>query len=204
MAKHPQLSTLNRSKSVGVVEFSAHKLIIFVLLQLVLSPFILITTVDSLNGNMNNNQASIVLSNFGSQRQFDLESSGNAKVNSLKTNCTGDDGFLTIQANATQQKKDGGNSIWQPSKIGVNAERPYDDDLSSIGNASIHNQSQRTISVNDIKRMERETGNFNKDSERVLSRKRRYLIFPPGSSMQLGKIVSYTLFFHIFILVHAS
>lgn len=186
--KHLQASALNRSSSVGVVEFSARKLIIFVLLQLVLSPFILIT-VDSLNGNMNNNQA-LALSRLGSeQQQFASESSENANVNSLKMNCT-DDGPITIdiQANATAQRNsDAGNSIWQQNKIGVNGERPYDDDLSSIGNASIHNHSQRTISANDTKRMKREDENFNEDGERVLSRKRRYLIFPPGSSMQLGK-----------------
>lgn len=204
--KHRQPSTLNRSSSVGVVEFSARKLIIFALLELlVLSPFILIT-VDSFNGNMNNNQASALSSKF--EQRFDFASSVNAKVNSLKTtNCTGDC-FLTtdIQANASaasqasaaDKKSAGGNSICKQHKIDANGERPYDDDLSSIGNASINNQSQRTISANDTNRAKREDAAFNQvddgDDERVLSRKRRYLIFPPGSAIQLGKKVS-TIYF---------
>lgn len=175
--KHPAEALLNRSSLVSVVEFSARKLIIFVLVPLVLSPFILITA-DSLNGSMNNNEASAP----NTERQSGFSSNGN--VNCVKRRCTGAVTFLT---NETQEKSANGNSISQQSEIDANGGQPYDVNLSLTGNASIHNQSQQTNMASDFERMEQKNGSFNKDGERVLSRKRRYLIFPPGSSMQIGK-----------------
>lgn len=184
--KHPRPAMLSRSSLVSTVEFAGRKLIILVLLQLVLSPFILITA-DSFSGSINNKKASAV----HSQPRFRSASNenGNAKVNGIKTNCTVD-GFLMVafQANATTQGKSAsGNSISKPNVIAGNRKRPYADDLALTGNASIYNQSRRTINANDSQRTNREDGSFNEDGERVLSRKRRYLIFPPGSSMQIGK-----------------
>lgn len=86
---------------------------------------------------------------------------------------------------AAEGKNANGNSISQQSEIIANGERPYDDNLSMTGNASIRNQSQ-TITASDSMRAKRDDANFNTDGERVLSRKRRYLIFPPGSSIQIG------------------
>lgn len=187
-------AVIHRLSLVGVVDFPVRKLIIFMLLQLVLSQFILITA-DTLNGsaNNNNNQASVPESG---EQQFDSVLNVNAKVNNAKTNCTVD-GSLTvgIAANATQRKSANGNSILKQSEIGANKERPYDVDLSSTENTSIHNQSRHTIADggSESQRTERNAETFNKeDGERVLSRKRRYLIFPPGSSMQIGDSIFFS------------
>lgn len=196
--------TLHRLSSVGVVDFPVRKLIIFVLLQLVLSPFILITA-DTLNESTNDSNQATVVAELGKQ-QFGSASDVNAQVNSVKTslsakqtkNCTADD-FLTVDTsllNAIERKSVNGNSILKPSEIDVNEKRPYDVNLSSTENASIHNQSRQTIDATttgtadarESHRTKRNAETFNKENgERVLSRKRRYLIFPPGSSMQIGK-----------------
>lgn len=193
--KHSLLPTktlhcLNRLSFVGVVDFPVRKLIIFMLAQLVLSPFVTIMA-DTLNESTSNNQASVPELH---EQQFGSASNVNTKVNNVKTNCTVD-GFLAVATpvNATVRKSANGNSILKQREIGANEERPYDVDLSSTGNASIHNQSWKTISVaaavaaNGSQRTKRNVETFNKkNGERVLSRKRRYLIFPPGSSMQIG------------------
>lgn len=183
--KHPQPLAVNRSRLVGVVDDSARKLIIFMLLHLVLSPFVLITA-DTLNEGRNSHQAA-QMQNSGEQ-QFSTASNVSGNVHNVKTNCTGDDSLTqgSKENLAAERKSANGNSISQQSGISANGERPYDDDLSTTGNASIRNQSRKTIAASDSKRAKRDGGNFNKDGERVLSRKRRYLIFPPGSSMQIG------------------
>lgn len=182
--KHLQPLAVNRSRLVGVVDDSARKLIIFMLLHLVLSPFVLITA-DTLNEGRNNNQAAQMLNS--SKQQSATASNVNANVNSVRTNCTGDDLTQSIvQNSAAEGKSANGNSISQQSEITANGEKPYDDDLSTTGNASIRNQSRQTITASDSMRAKPDDGNFNKDGERVLSRKRRYLIFPPGSSIQIG------------------
>lgn len=186
--------TLHCLSLVGVVDFSVRKLIIFMLLQLVLSPFILITA-DTLNGSTSNNQASVPESG---EQQFSSALNVNEKVYNVKTNCTVD-GFLTVgtPVNATNRKTANGNSILKQSEIGANEERPYDVDLSLTGNASIHNQSRHAIDgdAGEMPRTKRNGETFNKENgERVLSRKRRYLIFPPGSSMQIGDSIFFNSF----------
>lgn len=151
--RHP--AALNRSSS--VCNLSARKLIIFVSVQLVLSPFISITA-DTLNGGTNNEAA--------------MHQRIDASVSSAKTNDLGDV-FVTRVIQAPRKNS---------SEMATSRQRPYD--LSPTGNASIRNQSEQTISAS---RPKREHATFNKDSERVLSRKRRYLIFPPGSSLHIGK-----------------
>lgn len=182
--KHLLAAPLNRSSLVSVVEFSARKLIIFVLVQLVLSPFILITA-DSLSGSMNNNGTPAL----DSGQRFGVAS--NITVNRIKTECTGAVTFLTnttaeMVVNVTA-KSANGNSISEQSEIVANGGRPYDVNLSLTGNASINNQSEGRIMASDSERMNQQNGHFNKSNERVLSRKRRYLIFPPGSSIQIGE-----------------
>lgn len=180
--KHPPAVLLNRSSLVSVVEFPARKLIIFVLVQLVLSPFILITA-DSLSGSMNSNGTPAL----DSGQRFGVAST--VTVNSIKTKCTDAVTFLTnTTAEMVTAKSANGNSISEQREIAANGRRPYDVNLSLTGNASIHNQSERTIMASDLERMNQKNGHFNKSNERVLSRKRRYLIFPPGSSIQIGKI----------------
>lgn len=199
--------TLHRLSLVGVVDFPVRKLIIFVLLQLVLSPFILITA-DTLNESTGDSNQATVVPDSGEQ-QFGSASNVNAQVNGVKTrmsvaktstkNCTAD-GFLAVATpllNAIERKSANGNSILKPSEIDVNEKRPYDVDLSSTENASIHNQSRQTIDATtsaaadarESYRTKRDGETFNKENgERVLSRKRRYLIFPPGSSLQIGNL----------------
>lgn len=181
--KHPPGALLNRSSLVSVVEFSARKLIIFVSVQLVLSPFILITG-DSVNGSMNNNVAPAQ----NPKQPFGTASNGS--VNCVKIKCTD---VVTILMNKTTlteemlRKSANGNSILEQREINANESRPLDVNLSLTENASIHNQSEPTIMASDAERMNLKNSSSDKGSERVLSRKRRYLIFPPGSSMQIGK-----------------
>ncbi|XP_031636178.1 uncharacterized protein LOC116349064 [Contarinia nasturtii] len=185
--KHSQLSTLCHSSLVVVfVGFPARKLIIFMLMHLVLSPFILITTADTLNGSSNNNNNQASVPDSVAKQQFGSALNVNAKLNCVKTKCTLD-GSLTdaIQTNADQRKSANGNSILKQSNITEHEEQPYDVDLSTTENASIHNQSRQTNPSSESQRTKRDDRTFNKDGERVLSRKRRYLIFPPGSSMQI-------------------
>lgn len=70
------------------------------------------------------------------------------------------------------------NSIKQPNEIGVNVQKVGDGNVTApIKNPSTpHRLSQPNENEHD--------GDLH---ERVLSRKRRYLIFPPGSSVQIGK-----------------
>lgn len=161
------------------VNFPARKLIIFMLLHLVLSPFILITTADTLNEGKNNNQASV--SDSVAKQQFRSALNVNAKLNYVKTNCTVN-GKVTdaIQTNANERKNANGNSILMQSNITEHGKRPYDVNLSTTENASIHNQSRQTNAASHSQRTKRDDRSFNKDGERLLSRKRRYLIFPPG------------------------
>lgn len=183
MARSPQkhsTSSLHRSISVAVVAFPARKLIIFMSLQLVLSPFILITA-NTLNGSIKNNQATMPDS-------VDQRYGLTLDVNCIKTtNCTGDD-YLTgnTQTNATQSKSTNRNSILKQNEITENGKRPYDVDLSSTESASMHHQSRQTNVTSDSQRMKLDVEDLNRGGERVLSRKRRYLIFPPGSAMQIG------------------
>lgn len=186
MARKRQPTSLNRSSLVSVVEFFARKLIIFVLLQLVLSPFILITA-DTLNGSLNNNGT------FAPdlKRQFGCiaNTSANPTANVVLGKCTGD-GVLVGEPplNETQQKNANGNSISTQSEVVANGTRSNDGLLPWIkGNATIHNQSRETITGIEFDQFQHQDDNFNMNGERVLSRKRRYLIFPPGSSLQIGK-----------------
>lgn len=196
--EHLPVAPLNCSSLVSVVKFSARKLIIFVLVQLVLSPFILITA-DSLSGSINNNGTPAQ----NSEQPFGFNS--NVTMNTIKmVKCTD---AITILTNTTAKtvtitpttKRANGNSILKQSENDTNGWRPYDVNLSLTGNASIHNQSERTIIASDSKRMNQNSTNFNESNERVLSRKRRYLIFPPGSSVQIGKCTIHSTFCFFFV-----
>lgn len=176
----PPPTSQHRSSSVAVVALPSRKLFIFMSLQLVLSPFILITA-DTLNESIKNKQATL-------SESVDLRYGSTLDVNCIKmTNCTGDD-FLTdnIQTTATQSKSANRNSILKQSEITENGKRPYDVDLSSTGSISMHNQSRQTNATSDSRRMKLDVEDLYRGGERVLSRKRRYLIFPPGSAMQIG------------------
>lgn len=224
ITKHLQQKSFNRSSLVsGAVEFSARKLIYFVLLQLVLSSFVLITA-DTLNGSQNtdNTNTSNSKTEFAQPSSYKppeltplphspsrFGCSANTITdritwNGTKLKCTGDDvgdGVLTSELafnkmkrnttneNLIQWHNDGGvgsGSDGDGDSDSVvshaNAQRPNDDNnLSLTGNASIRNQSQQT--GNSLKQRHRRhrrrrrheptDGRFNKDGERVLSRKRR-------------------------------
>lgn len=212
-AKHLQRKAFNRSSLVsGDVEFFARKLIYFVLLQLVLSSFVLITA-DTLNGSQNNNN------NNNKLTPLQYSSSQFGCVASTITDgrkCTGDDGGSVLKTELTFNETHGETTkenliLWHSDGGGANTERPFldgDSNLSLTGNASIRNQSKKTItsttSSNGSQSMKHRhrrqpstDGRFNKDGERILSRKRRYLIFPPGSSLQIGKLYLH-FFFHLF------
>lgn len=226
-AQHLQRKAFKCSSFVsGGVEFAARKLIYFVLLQLVLSSFVLITA-DTLNGSPNNNSndgggggsnnnaALAQASSFELPKLTPMQHSSarfGCATNRIsdRTECTGGggDGVLKTERafNETDGKTTKENLILRHGGTGDDAdasatkkERPFRDDdnnLSLTENASIRNQSRRTItsrSSNSMKARHRRQpstdGGFNKDDgERVLSRKRRYLIFPPGSSIQIGKL----------------
>lgn len=220
--KHLQQKAFKRSScdSGGGVEFSARKLIYFVLLQLVLSSFVLITA-DTLNGSQNNNNNNAALaqaSSFKLPKLTPLQHSSSrfgCATNRIsdRTECTGggeggtDDGVLKTERtfNETDGKTTKENLILWHGDGGANddedanattTEHPFRDDdnnLSLTENASIRNQSRQTITSNGMRARHRRQpstdGGFHKDDgERVLSRKRRYLIFPPGSSIQIGKL----------------
>lgn len=232
-AKHLHRIAFNRSSCVrGALGFSARKLIYFVLLQLVLSSFVLITADTSNGSQRSDNEAALaqpssfeppeltpqpyLASRFGCLANTITDG---ITWNGTKLKCTGDDsgdGVLTsdlafneIQRKTTKENLilwhnassiddvDGGNSGTHTNA----ARRPDDDNnLSLTGNASTRNQSQQAIAniTGDSIRQQQQhhrrrrhqpaDGTFNKDGERVLSRKRRYLIFPPGSSIQIGKL----------------
>lgn len=219
-----QRKAFKRSSLVsGGVEFAARKLIYFVILQLVLSSFVLITA-DTLNGSQNNNDAALAQESSSKLPKLTPLQHSSSRFGcatnriSDRTECTGggDDGVLKTERafNETDGKTTEENLIlWRGANNdddddanATKKERPFRDDdnnLSLTENASIRNQSRRTITSNSNRssmkarhrRQPSTDGGFNKDDgERVLSRKRRYLIFPPGSSIQIGKL--YLHFFH--------
>lgn len=183
--KHPQPLSLIRSRFCSVVtgvEFSGRKLIIFMLVQLLLSPFILITG-DSINESVHNGKPPPLPS-----------SSPVYSINAGADNPTSDQFIKTHASN----ENDNGNSILRRVEGNIASEqRPSVGNLSFIGNASILDQSRLTNLTCNSDECEQQHHHHDKTfndghhhDERVLSRKRRYLIFPPGSSMQIGKSIS--------------
>lgn len=221
-----QRKAFKRSSLVsGGVEFAARKLIYFVILQLVLSSFVLITA-DTLNGSQNNNDAALAQESSSKLPKLTPLQHSSSRFGcatnriSDRTECTGgggDDGVLKTERafNETDGKTTKENLIlWRGANNdddddanATKKERPFRDDdnnLSLTENASIRNQSRRTITSNSNRssmktrhrRQPSTDGGFNKDDgERVLSRKRRYLIFPPGSSIQIGKLYLHFFYF---------
>lgn len=178
--------------SVSDVKFFSRKLIIFMLVQLLLSPFILITA-DSIPESLYNGH--------DQPPQFSSTVVNTSIVNDILTNTVNVHAGISAQSieNETESHEsngkfnDGNSILIQSEKIEMSAreQRPSDDNLSLIGNATILDQS-RPINIgckSDDGECEKrdETFHNNVHDERRLSRKRRYLIFPPGSSMQIGK-----------------
>lgn len=182
-----------------IVEFSCRKLIIFVLLQLLLSPFILITG-DSINESVHNAIHSLLVNNSIPNSHVDK----NPAVNDISDQFNGNKSEL----HATNRKFNDGNSISIENEIGTVEGKIFDGNLSSIENASLLGQSRPDCNTKRCAHEWRTHNNiFNNDTndmannnERILSRKRRYLIFPPGSSMQIGNS---TLIDNIVCIIHS-
>lgn len=164
------------------VEFSGRKLFIFVLLQLLLSPFILITG-DSINESVHNAIHPPLV--------FNSHVDNDAAVNDISDQFNENKSEL----HAINRKFNDGNSISIVNEIGTVEGETFDGNLSSIENALMLGQSRPDCNTKRCAREWRTHNNiFNNDTndmadnnnERILSRKRRYLIFPPGSSMQIG------------------
>lgn len=168
------------------VEFSGRKLIIFVLLQLLLSPFILITG-DSTNESVHNSIHSPLVYNSIPNSHVD----NNPAVNDISDQFNGNKSEL----HAINRKFNGGNSISIENEIGTVEGETFDGNLSSIEMASMLGPSRPDCNTKRCAREWQTHNNIfnndtndmaNKNNEQILSRKRRYLIFPPGSSMQIG------------------
>lgn len=167
------------------VEFSCRKLIIFVLLQLLLSPFILIMG-DSINESVHNAIHSPLAYNSIPNSHVN----NNPAVNDISDQFNEDKSKL----HATNRKFNYGNSISIENEIGTVEEETFDGNLSSIENVSMLGQSRPECNTKRCARgwqthnniFNNDTNDMTNNNERILSRKRRYLIFPPGSSMQIG------------------
>lgn len=167
------------------VEFSGRKLIIFVLLQLLLSPFILITG-DNINEGVHNAIHLPLVYNTIPNSHVD----NNPAMNDISDQFNENKSKL----HATNRKFNDGNSISIENENGTVEGETFDGNLSSIENASMLDQSRPDCNTKRCAREWRTHNNiFNNDTndmannnERILSRKRRYLVFEPGSSVQIG------------------
>lgn len=201
--KHFQRLPLIRSCFclVDSVECSGRKLIIFVLLQLLLSPFILITG-DNTNERVHHHSAPAAAAASTSEQFRNLNDSiiSNMVTMANANNITNRLIKNTIKSNAIMPQFNDENSILSINEINAPKQNAFDDNnLSTMNILSMADQSQlanKTCNSGQCKWQQNNDADakanektFNDGhSDRVLSRKRRYLIFPPGSSMQIGNL----------------
>lgn len=162
--------------SICIVKFLGRKLIIIVLLQLLLSPFI-ITDGNINESNINNGNT--VNSSLNPYDSSIIVHETNLTLKTTSKN-DDDDDYMENGMHLSENNVDGNLILHQ----GEAQEQQSNGNLSSIGSTSALNQFQK-INRNSVEQQQHDGEILN---GKVLSRKRRYLIFPPGSSMQIGNI----------------
>lgn len=154
----------------------ARKLIILMLVQLLLSSFILIngeaadTNTWQRDGVGQNDKNTDLSRRVGEDIQINMDRNGEMRLHGK--NVLGNSEQDLVKGNA--------NSIMRPNEMSASAQKV--DGNGDNTSLPMQHQSERD-SITQTNEIEQQQLH---DSERVLSRKRRYLIFPPGSSVQIG------------------
>lgn len=172
-------------RSVEKMRLPGDKLISSVLVQFLLSPLILITG-DGINENVNNgsacnaNNSCLQASCWPCHASTIEHPMSTASVSFNVTNPN-----LMQTGSRTKQEIDGKFNSHHATI--VTPHETHDPSSALRKNASTHHQTPMKKRANQVDIHANVTSTVANDGSKILSRKRRYLIFPPGSSMQIGK-----------------